>query len=181
LRFNPDIFWTGYSFRRFLTYSNDVYGRQGFYLEHLQKFLALYPRESILILLYDDILKNPGAIIQEVYRFLQVDSSFVPPSMNVRINPMNFEITEHRSETLARISANLRLSSKLKGIGLARIGRLINPVQVTLVKPNDFPARHQMDPEIRARMAELYRDHNKKLGEFLGRDLSHWNYDTQAQ
>ena len=175
LRFNPEIFRTGFSFRQFLTYAPDVYGRYGFYMEHLQKYIALYPRESILILLYDDLEKEPVAFIQAVYRFLQVDSSFVPPSINRRINPMNLEIPKYRSETLAGISVNLRLPQKLKGIVPARIGRLINPVQTVQVKPIDFPARHQMDPELRDRIAELYRDHNKELGEFLGRDLSHWN------
>jgi hypothetical protein len=36
-----------------------------------------------------------------------------------------------------------------------------------------------MDSEIRKRMAYLYQEHNKKLGLFLGRDLSHWNQMQQ--
>jgi len=32
-----------------------------------------------------------------------------------------------------------------------------------------------LDSEMRARMHGLYKDHNVRLGSFLGRDLSHWN------
>jgi len=173
LKTNPDIFKTDYSFRKFLTYHTEVYGREGFYLEHLQRYLALFPRESVLILLYDDLEKGPVCYIQRVFRFLEVDSSFIPPSSNNRINPMNLELP--RSQALRRISARIRGSRRLTRIGLARIGHVIDKLNNMQVASADFPARHQMDPGIRARMAELYRAHNKELGEFLGRDLSHWN------
>jgi hypothetical protein len=32
-----------------------------------------------------------------------------------------------------------------------------------------------MSPELRQQMHRLYRNHNQRLGELLGRDLSHWN------
>jgi len=173
LHFNPDIFSTDYSFRQFLTYQNDVYGREGFYLEHLQRYLALYPRESMIVLLYDDLEKDPVGCIQRVYRFLEADSSFVPPSVNKRINPMNLEIP--RSKTLERFSARIRKARKLKRMKLSRLGHVIDRLNSVQVAPADFPVRHKMGPEMRARMAELYRDHNKKLGEFLRRDLTRWN------
>lgn len=168
LHFNPEIFLTNYSFRQFLTYHNEVYGREGFYLEHLQRYLALYPRESILVLLYDDLRKDPTDVIEQVFRFLDVDASFLPPSLHKRINPMPLEVP--RSRALQRIAARLKPRR-----GLAKIGLLIDELNTVQVDRASFPPRHQLDPEMRARMAELYENHNQKLGEFLGRDLSHWN------
>jgi len=37
-----------------------------------------------------------------------------------------------------------------------------------------------LDPEMRARMHEIYEAHNRRLGGFLGRDLSLWNTGVRA-
>jgi hypothetical protein len=168
LKIHPDIFNTNYSFKTFLTYHTEVYGREGFYLDHLQRYLALYPRESILILLYDDLETDPWSYIQRVFCFLEVDSLFIPPSLNKRINPVNLEFP--RSKTLKVVSS--RLSGYLQ---LKKIGELIDRFNTVQVPLSEFPDRHKIDLEMRGKIAELYRAHNKKLGEFLGRDLSHWN------
>lgn len=173
LRFNPDIFWTDYSFKKFLTYHNEVYGREGFYLEHLQRYLTLYPRESMLVLLNEDLKSDPIAYIQNIYRFLDVDPTFVPPSVNKYINPMNPEVL--RSKTLKNISISIEQSYKLKKLGLGQISDVINRINTLRIAADRYPTRHQLDPEMRSRMADLYREHNEKLGDFLGRDLSHWN------
>lgn len=171
LRFNPDIYSTGFSFRQFLTYNPEVYGREGFYLEHLEKYLALYPRESVLILLYDDLQKDPASHIREVFLFLGVDAAFVPPSLSNRINPMLLEIP--RSRILQRVAAEFE--TRRRGVS---IGLLLHKLNTRQVDKADLPPRHRPDPEMKARMAELYEEHNRRLGEFLGRDLSHWNHGT---
>ena len=168
LHVNPDIFFTNYSFRQFLTYHTEVYGREGFYLEHLRKYMALYPRDSMLILLYDDLQKDPAQYIQPVFRFLNVKETFLPPSLNKRINPMLLEIPKNR--ILQQIATHFKRYRRLTKIAL-----VLEKINTLTIGKADFPARHQPDIEMRTRMAELYRDHNKELGQFLDRDLSHWN------
>jgi hypothetical protein len=168
LRFNPDIFWTNYSFRQFMIYHTEVYGREGFYLDHLQKYFDMYPRESILVLLYEDLEKDPTAYIQAVFRFLQVNPTFVPPSVRKQINPMNLLLP--RSKVLGGFLE--RNKNKLRG---SKIGKFLNQINTKEVVGANFPSRHQLSSEIRERMFDLYYSHNKNLGEFLGRDLNHWN------
>jgi hypothetical protein len=168
LAINPDIFLTNYSFKQFLTYHSEVYGREGFYLQHLQKYLALYPRESILVTLYDDLCRDPVEYVRQVFHFLKVDASFVPPSLNDRINPMLLQLP--RSATLQKLAAHLKTFRRLRSVGL-----LAEKLNMREVDQADFPLRHKLDPEMKARMADLYQEHNRELGEFLGRDLSHWN------
>ncbi|HEY4481622.1 MAG TPA: sulfotransferase domain-containing protein [Candidatus Brocadiaceae bacterium] len=179
LRFNPDLFGTDYSFKKFLTYHNDVYGREGFYLEHLQRYLSLYSGESMLILLNDDLKIDPIDYVQKVYHFLGVDSAFVPSSVNKHINPMNPEVP--KSKTLQKISTYIEQSYKLRKLGLDKVSDVINRINTLRVSKDDYPLRHQLDPEMRARMADLYQEHNKKLGDFLGRDLSHWNCEPDKE
>ena len=168
LKTNPGIFRADYSFRKFLTYHNEVFGREGFYLEHLQRYLKVYPRQAMLIMLYDDLKTDPTSYIQRVFRFLDVDPSFTPLSLSKRINPMHLEIP--RSKILHKITSKLGRYGKL-----GKILALVDKLNIVPVGISEFPRRHKMDPEMRDRIAELYDDHNKRLGEFLGRDLSHWN------
>ena len=173
LRVNPEIFDTNYSFRHFLTYQTEVYGQEGFYLEHIERYLRVFDRESLLVLLYDDIEARPLPLIRCVYSFLGVNPTFAPPSAGVRINEATVATVRSRfvrriSSKLAALPALRRLSGTLNAINLKRVGR------------ENLPRRHRLDPEMRERMRELYADHNERLGRFLKRDLSHWNTGTLA-
>ncbi len=169
LRYNPDLFSTQFSLRQFLTYVPEVYAREGFYLEHLQRYFALFPQDSILILLYDDLVADPTAYIKRVLDFLGVDSANIPPSTAKQINSMSEELVFNRSLQLRDIA------TRLKERNFNQVAALINSFNTIHVQPHQFPVRHKLSPELRDDMVKMFEDHNKKLGEFLGRDLSHWN------
>lgn len=168
LKTNPELFYTNFSFKKFLTYHTDVYGREGFYLEHLKKFLSLYSRESILIMLYDDLVTDPYDYIRKAFRFLNVDPSFIPKSIEKRINPMNIE--KKKSCFLNEVVLMMSKYKKLK-----KLKKIIDKYNTDILDVSELPERHQMCTEMRGRIAMLYKEHNKELGEFLGRDLKHWN------
>ena len=168
LKVNPDLYQTDYTFRRFLTYHTEVFGREGFYLEHLQRFLARFPRESFLILLYDDVRADPRAVVKQVYEFLGVDPTFVPASMTKTIN--RADVTVQRSRTVRKIASAIANVG-----GLTRVNKLLEQVNSVTLQRQQLPWKHRLDPEMRERMHELYADHNRRLGEFLERDLCHWN------
>jgi hypothetical protein len=173
LKVNSDLYFSDYSFRRFLTYHCEVYGRDGFYLDHIQRYLNYFPRDSLLVLLYDDLMSDPLSLIRDVYRFLNVDTTFVPQSARKRINETELVVPEHvvpRSWIVEQTAGWLgarpvvnRLSGPLKRLNSKKI------------EAKEIPIRHRLDPQMRARMRDLYCDHNQRLGTFLGRDLSHWN------
>ena len=168
LRHNPDLINTRFSFKQFLTYSADVYGREGFYLEHIDRYLQFFERESILFLLYDDLIANPSAYVQRVFDFIGVDSSFTPPAVNEQINSMK-TIRIPKNEIWDNIA------TKFTRRGLHAPARWIHSFNAETVGREELPVRHQMSDEIRQRMYHMFADHNQRLGLFLGRDLSHWN------
>lgn len=178
LRFNPEIVATDYSFRKFLTYHNEVFGREGFYLKHIEKYLQFYDRKALLILLYDDLMERPTSYIQGVYEFLGVDSSFVPSVLKEKVNPMELRVP--RSRMAQRALARLRECGVLRRFKGMKLMTFVEKFTMKSVSRSRLPARHRLDPEMRARMAELYADHNRALGEFLGRDLRHWNQPEET-
>jgi hypothetical protein len=173
LKTNPDLYETNYTFRRFLTYHTEVFGREGFYLEHLDRFLARFPRESLLILVYDDISLDPHTLARRIYEFLGVDPTFIPPSATKTIN--RADVTIQRSRVIGQATEMIR---KFRGLGL--VNKFLEQANSIRLQRWQLPSRHGLDPEMRQRMFELYADHNRRLGEFLRRDLSHWNTERGA-
>ncbi len=66
--------------------SHPEYLRQGAYASQLRLYLDLFPRELLLVVLYDDIERNPLEFMSSIYRFLGVDDAFVPPMLHERVN-----------------------------------------------------------------------------------------------
>jgi hypothetical protein len=49
------------------------YARRGYYAEQLAPFLEAFPREQVLLLLHDDLRRDPGGLLERVVAFLGVD------------------------------------------------------------------------------------------------------------
>ena len=172
LKIHPELINSNYSFKQFLTYHTEVYGREGFYLEHIQRYLKLFPRESILILLYDDLKVNPQKLIKQVFGFIGVDENFLPPSLVEKINIVNPALV--KSEAVREYAS--RIYNRTWGKGLSKV---LNKLNTVPYENKILPVRHQLDPEMGERIAQLYEQHNNELGAFLGVDLTHWNRHDQ--
>ncbi len=57
------------------------YLSRGLYINQLNNWLKYYPLDQILIISFDDFLKNPEAVLQETLKFLEL-----PPYYNFRFN-----------------------------------------------------------------------------------------------
>jgi hypothetical protein len=167
LHFNPQIYETDFSFRTYLVYSPQMF-RELLYLEHIRRYQEIFPKDQLLVLLYDDLKAEPEIYIRKIYGFLGVDDTFLPPSVRMTINPM--ELTIKRSYSLARFAQRLQGRRVL-----GRLGKAIESANTVTVPRDALPERHQLTEDVRDEIRQIYADHNKALGEFLGRDLSHWN------
>lgn len=62
------------------------YQRKGRYAHQLARYFDHFPRESVLVLTYDDFQRDPVGFLQRIYGFLGVDDGFVPDT-ETRWNP----------------------------------------------------------------------------------------------
>ena len=169
LHHSPQLTPQSYPFSKFLTYSTEVYGREGFYLEHLRRYFQHFDREQLLILLYDDLQSDPAGLVQRVYRHLGVDDQFVPQGVTRRINPMPLAPGRRRGRGPGRRRWNRALSAA--AAPLRQLARLVSPDPLKEAEQSGI----LMTPAIRPQMHEMFREHNDELGAMLGRDLRHWN------
>lgn len=135
---------------------------EGFYCEHLARFLSLWPRERILLLLYDDLVEDPQGFLRAIYRFLDVDEHFVSELAEQKINAAASQKLSVKSHSaywvgkLLRRAGRHRLAHRVETLNAAALPRLPADIRKWLIDT-------------------YYSDRNEQLSRLLGRDLSHWN------
>ena len=131
------------------------YIARGRYLEQLQRVGAVYPRESLHVILFEDLTARPGEVLAALCEFLRLDPAGLPGDVDRVVNPY----VQFRSLTLRERSK--RWPKRLRDV----VGRLN-----TVNRP--YPP---MDPETREAVRRRFKSHNDELADWLGRDLSVWD------
>lgn len=134
---------------------------EGCYVDQLRRFYELFPREQILVLLYDDLEKDPSNFIRQIYVFLGVDPDVSSSFEHARINTASGKANLARSKLLYHLT---RVLSRADLHNLATRLARYNSVQ-----------QPKMSDQTRRRLVEQYRAKNQELAQLIGRDLSHWN------
>ncbi len=148
------------------------------YVEQLERYAAVFPREQMLVLIYDDFRRDNEGTVRSVLRFLEVDET-VPIAL-VEANP-TVHVRSLRADRVLRsiyagqgpVAGRLRSSARrlpgAGGLGAAlRAGR-----RRALHGPAPAP-----DEEFMNELRRRFRGEVEELGAYLGRDLvAEWGYD----
>lgn len=137
------------------------YRRKGYYAEQLSRYFAVFPRERVLVLLYDDLQRDAVGVVRRIYRFLEIDEGF-EPDVSVRYNISG--VSRNRAidvalRTLHPVRRSLERALPAKFV--SAVGRVL------IQKPPPPSAIH-------ARLTKHYRPDILKLQDLINRDLSHW-------
>ncbi len=161
-----------------------LYIKHGLYHTHLQRYLKFFP--EVLVLIYEDIDKNPLQFIQRIYDFLKVDSKFVPFSVYQRINPVS------KNKTVIPWFSDVNFQKMLKifksgflGRGAIQLFKLTGASDLILfLKRKNVKGefdkmkkpfiRPPMNPETKKYLQDIYQDEINNLEKLINRDLSFW-------
>jgi len=139
----------------------------GRYHKHLERFERYFDRTQMLILLFDDLTADSEALVQRVYRFVGVDSSFCP-DLSVRN-----QTREPRFRYLHRVLTRAWEAVREKvGIYVVNQTRPVRHAVKRLLTQDAEP--NPLSPEDEAYLRNIYREPNRRLEGWLDRDLSHW-------
>lgn len=143
--------------------------KQGFYYSQLKRYFDLFSKENILVLIYEDIKKDPVRFIQSIYKFLKIDDKYIPKSIS---NPSNKRL-EFRSVklqiTLYKIYTKLKLNRLFKKLNLEILARAVKRLNTTIKSK-----REEMTQETRSYLQKIYQEDIKKLENLIQKDLSFW-------
>jgi hypothetical protein len=161
---SPESFF----FREFV-YSSLYHRQLSRYLEHFQK-------KQILILELQELKENPLDLYRKIFRFLEVDESFVPCEPNKVFN-RTFE------KKVLGWPLNKPSLFKLDIWGLRK--KIPDPIKKRLIEMRTLKNETQVSPEISVeaskKLQEILLPDIKRLEEFLQKDLSEWTVPLTSE
>jgi hypothetical protein len=133
------------------------------YAAHLARYLALFPREQLRIILLEDLEQKPKATLAGLFGFLGVDTTFVPDVSKVA-NPGGTP----RIKLVHDVLANKKLISATRSL---MPEALVAPLKA--LRSRNL-RKEGMAPADRAAATAFFRDDILRTQDLIGRDLSHW-------
>jgi hypothetical protein len=149
-----------------LLHPNTSYVTRSMYAMQLERYLAVYPKQQVMVLQQSELRNERIETLRRVFEFVGVDAAFNHP---------RFEQERHKTSGKTRAT---RLAVRLERMGRSRRGRML-PSNFWLVLDDRLPLRRQIKrPDVRAALppdalAELRAD-AERLRELTGRDFSNW-------
>jgi len=135
----------------------------GLYYEQVKRYLELFPGEKVRIYLFEDYRKHPGQLLIDIFRFLNVDASFLPNTSQKHLEP--------------QIPQSVAISYALKKYGIWQTIKELTPQALRpLFRTLAFKQRTSllMDSRDRAYLVDYYRQDTLNLSRLLDRDLTGW-------
>jgi hypothetical protein len=158
-----------------------VYSDYVRYVEQLERFHAVFPRERVLVLIYDDFRADNEGTVRRVLRFLEVDDT--APIEVTEANPT----VRVRSPRLNRIVRSLYTGRGPVGGAVKSAIKAVTPRRVRRDGLEAFQRRvlvgepRPPDEELMLQLRRRYKGEVVALSEYLDRDLvTLWGYDSIA-
>ncbi|MCW2971470.1 MAG: sulfotransferase [Solirubrobacterales bacterium] len=155
-----------------------LYSEQVRYVEQLRRYEALFGREQMLVLIYDDFRRDNEAVVATALRFLGVDQTRPievtepNPTVGIRSQPLHSLL---HAVSVGRGPVSLGVKRAIKAVtprGLRR--KALRATQSRLLYVDPQPPDEALTSELRQR----FRPEVVALSEYLGRDLvTLWGYD----
>jgi hypothetical protein len=134
------------------------------YHEQLSRYFDAFPRGQIHVFLFDDLKRNPLAVMQDIYRFVGVDPGFVP----------DFE-TPHN---VGGMPANMLLEGFLTSKAIRSAVQPWLPVRaanwVRRLRTRNLRQAPPLPLELREELRLHFRADIERTSGLIGRGLEHW-------
>ncbi|NET07282.1 MAG: sulfotransferase domain-containing protein [Symploca sp. SIO2B6] len=153
----------------------------GNYMKHIEQYLQFFPRESLLIMLMEDLIHKPADTMEKICSFIGVDDKIDLVQ--------NSPIAANQAHQDAQWFLRSKITSPLRAIpGVVFIANLLpqglRDLAYQVLKALPYYRKQgekqsylppPMLPETRQMLLEKFSEPNLRLAEFLNRNLSHWN------
>lgn len=141
------------------------------YAKQVKRFLDVFGRENVHIVIFDDFVRDTEGVYRETLRFLGVNTDFRPDFQKINAN------RRARSKTLQKVLVNLPPS--VREFARSTIPtRLRHRLRRSIAHFNIiYEPRPPLKPELRKRLQSEFLPEVEAISELLGRDLTHWCKD----
>ena len=137
------------------------YTQVGYYSKQIQRYYDLFDRNQIAIYLYEDLVKSPINLLQNIFRFLEVDNNFIP-DLSLRPNKSGMPKNKLLHQLLMKPNP---IKTILKPLFPSSIRQKIQ--HRNLAKP-------QISSITKQKLTQLFREDIVACQDLIQRDLSSW-------
>ena len=131
----------------------------GMYSKQIRVYLEKFGPENVLILLYEDLARDPRACIEEVFKHLGVDHQ----------HPIDMKLHNAFSMPRSGLVRTLFQSGLAQQMGTRLPDKLKRAVKA-VTHSQKRPDLSSDEPQL----AKLFQQDIEAVSEIIGRDLSHW-------
>ena len=144
-------------------HANYYYYQRGLYYEQVRRYIDTFGKDNVKITLFDELADDPVQVVQQIFRFLGVDDTFVPvikvhnPAGGILNIPRFWEDTGLLLKTFQFVfSKNL----------IKKIPHLLRNINRKPPLP--------INPATATKLRKKYYDDLCRLEDLIGKDLSGW-------
>ncbi len=142
---------------------------QGLYTQQLSRYYRHFPKEQILVLIYEDIKKDPVAFMRRIHEFLGITPDFVASMVHTEVNV-------GRTPTVVGVDRVMHhLAEFLRKHGLDRLVHAVKRTGIPELIRSANTAEGKKKPEERGfdavRAKAYFADDVRELSRMLGRDM----------
>jgi len=153
----------------------------GFYYRHLKHYLHFFDRKQMLIMLFDDMQKEPAEFMKRIYRFLEIDDGYAPKCLGSRPQSGIYSLARLRMIALknrlmyryntekTRLYAKESMRYSDKSLILAS-----DLIDRSLVSKFAISYPPKISADLKKELALIYREDIAQLEKLLGKDLTNW-------
>lgn len=140
------------------------------YATQVERYLAIFPAERLLVIDNADLLDDRGEVLRETFRFLGVDDSFSSPAFDEILNPKSDQVRFNRAGARLRETRAAELARRRVP---PRVRRTITaPLRRALSEPAERP---ELSPDLRAELEERLAPEVDRLRELTGKPFATWS------
>ena len=142
------------------------YAEVASYSGQVQRYFEIFDRRDVTVILFDDFVSDMEGVYGQVLQFLEINPDFRPP---FRVANVSKGLTNVALKRFFKTRPKLRwrlVSMMPRGLRL-HLGRMTDRLTPST-------ERQPLSDEMRARLCTHFVPEVQRLGELLGRDLSHW-------
>ena len=152
-----------------------IYSDRVAYVEQLRRYEAVFPREQMLVLIYDDYRRDNEGTLRQVLRFLEVDETVALPRVETQ------QAVRVRSPRIVKVMRRLRTGEDPVSRVARAATKAVTPsadVRLRIGRKILFSDPAPADEEFARELRRRFKPEVLALSEHLDRDLvSLWGYE----
>lgn len=138
---------------------NDRLIKEGFYYDMLSRYYQIFPKENILVKIYEDIIDDSAGFIKSIFSFLNVDTEYIPNLLDYRLNASSTKLWE--CKLLYYFYLTL-----MKKIRLYKVASFLEKNNSKVIPP--------IQKDTKDELLQIFNVQIDQLEQFIERDLDIW-------